>query len=302
MKMDLRNTNSSKIARAMVRARHASGSPTMGMVMTLVVITDENNVGSDLDAATNLSREHPSRVIGMIHGSGRGSANLDAKVRVGEEHSGESILLRISGTLTKHAESVVLPLLLPDSPVVVWWPRSAPDNPSADAIGSLGQRRITDAESSKAPVRALRAVIRNYAAGDTDLAWTRLTPFRATLAAALDQVHSKVTKVEVETGPGNPAADLLVAWLSDRLKVPVVTRRGEYDHISYVRMHTKVGTVAIKRGAKSAATFVVPGSSNRQIPLGPRSLTDLLAEDLRRLDEDDVYHSTITHLLDQLDT
>ncbi|MBK5218009.1 MAG: glucose-6-phosphate dehydrogenase assembly protein OpcA, partial [Propionibacteriales bacterium] len=163
-----------------------------------------------------------------------------------------------------------------------------------------GQRRITDAESAKAPVRALRAVIRNYAAGDTNLAWTRLTPLRATLAAALDQVHSKVTKVEVETGPGNPAADLLVAWLSSRLKVPVVTRRGEYDHISYVRMHTSAGTVSIERGAGSTATFIVPGSTDRQIPLAPRSLTDLLAEDLRRLDEDDVYKATITHLLNQL--
>ena len=302
MKIALLSTNSSKIAAAMVRARRAAGSPAMDMVMTLVVITDEDNVGEDLDSATNLSREHPSRVIGMIYGSGRGSANLDAKVRVGEENSGESILLRISGELTKHAESVVLPLLLPDSPVVVWWPRRAPANPSADSIGSLGQRRITDAESAKSPVRALRAVIGNHAAGDTDLAWTRLTPMRATLAAALDQVQSKVTKVEVETGAGNPAADLLIAWLSSRLKVSIVTKRGNYDHISSVRMHTGAGTVSIERGAGDVATFSVPGSTERQIPLGPRSLTELLAEELRRLDEDDVYSKTITHLLTRLDS
>ncbi len=300
MKMDLRSTNSSKIAAAMVRARSRAGSPAMGMVMTLVVITDEDNVGADLDSATNLSREHPSRVIGMIYGSGRGSANLDAKVRVGEKHSGESILLRISGELTKHAESVVLPLLLPDSPVVVWWPRGAPEDPSADLIGALGQRRITDAESSKTPVRALRSVIRNYATGDTDLSWTRLTPLRATLAAALDQVQCKVTAVEVEAGPSNPAADLLVAWLSSRLGVDVTTKRGSHPYISMVRMHTEAGIVSIERGTDTTAKFSVPGSTDRQIPLAPRSLTELLAEDLRRLDDDDIYHQTITHLLDRL--
>ena len=55
--------------------------------------------------------------------------NLDAEVRVGEAGSGETVLLRLYGELAKHAESVVLPLLLPDSPVVVWWPGDGAGGP-----------------------------------------------------------------------------------------------------------------------------------------------------------------------------
>ena len=38
----------------------------------------------------------------------------------------------------------MLPLLLPDSPVAIWWPTSAPADTAADPLGALAQRRITD--------------------------------------------------------------------------------------------------------------------------------------------------------------
>ena len=37
--------------------------------------------------------------------------------------------------MVKHPESVVLPLLLPDSPVALWWPTDAPEDPAADPLG-----------------------------------------------------------------------------------------------------------------------------------------------------------------------
>ncbi len=165
MEIALEKTNSARIARALVKARVAAGSPAMDMAFTLLVVTDDENVAEALKTATTLSREHPSRVIGVILGDGRGAAELNAKVRVGENSSGESILLRISGELTKHAESVVLPLLLPDSPIVVWWPGKPPTNPSEDAIGKLAQRRLTDAEATDSPIRSLKAVARKYVTG-----------------------------------------------------------------------------------------------------------------------------------------
>ena len=297
MQTELRNTNSSKIAQSMVRARRASGSPAMDMVLTLVVITDEDGVGDAMHTATTLSREHPSRVIGVIRGSGRGGANLDANIRVGHDSTGESILLRVSGELTKHAESVVLPLLLPDSPVVVWWPNKAPENPSEDAIGRLAQRRLTDAESTASPIRALRAVARNYAPGDTDLAWTRLTPWRALLAAALDQTSAKVTGGHLVTGAGNPAAELLVGWLESRLKITITTKRGDAAHISSVTLNTAIGDVTIERINDMTCNFSVPGAADHHVPLGARTRAELLAEDLRRLDKDEIYQETILHLL-----
>ncbi|AXT84861.1 oxidoreductase [Aeromicrobium sp. A1-2] len=297
MEIALEKTNSSSIARAMVKARMAAGSPAMDMVLTLLVVTDDDNVAEALKTATILSREHPSRVIGVILGDGRGAARLNAKVRVGVNSSGESILLRISGELTKHAESVVLPLLLPDSPVVVWWPGKAPASPSEDAIGRLARRRLTDAEATDSPIRALKAVARHYEPGDTDLSWTRLTPWRALLAAALDQSDGKVTSGTVVAGKGNPAATLLVAWLESRLKVSITTKHSDTPQIHSVALHTPEGDVLIERITAHSCHFSVPGSSPREVPLGPRTLAELLAEDLRRLDADDVYAATIAHML-----
>ncbi|AWB92191.1 glucose-6-phosphate dehydrogenase assembly protein OpcA [Aeromicrobium chenweiae] len=299
MEIALTKTNSSRIARALVKARSAAGSPAMDMVLTLLVVTDDENVSEALKTATTLSREHPSRVIGVILGDGRGAAELNAKVRVGENSSGESILLRISGELTKHAESVVLPLLLPDSPVVVWWPGKPPANPSADAIGRLARRRLTDAEATDSPIRSLKAVARAYQPGDTDLSWTRSTPWRALLAAALDQTTGTVTGGTVTAGTGNPVAILLVSWLESRLKVPIKRKRIDTPQIASVVLHTAEGDVLIERVDSVSCHFSVPGSSPREVPLGARPLAELLAEDLRRLDADDVYAQTIQYMLEE---
>lgn len=298
MEIALEKTNSARIARALVKARSAAGSPAMDMVLTLLVVTDDENVSEALKTATTLSREHPSRVIGVILGDGRGAAQLNAKVRVGENSSGESILLRISGELTKHAESVVLPLLLPDSPVVVWWPGKAPADPSDDAIGRLARRRLTDAEATDSPIRSLKKVARAYSPGDTDLSWTRLTPWRALLAAALDQSPGKVTGATVSAGAGNPAAALLVAWLESRLNISITTTRSEGEQIASVVLNSSAGDVEIQRIDAVSCHFSVPGSSPREVPLGARTLAELLAEDLRRLDADEVYAETIRHMLE----
>ncbi len=299
MQITLEHTNSSAVASALVRARKASGSPAMDMVLTLIVVCDDTTVGDALRAATVLSKEHPARVIGVILGDGRGAADLHAKIRVGSETSGESILLRMSGRLTKHAESAVLPLLLPDSPVVVWWPGPAPSDPAADPIGALGTRRLTDAEVANQPLRSLRAVARAYQPGDTDLSWTRATPWRALLAAALDQVASPVTGAVIEAGGGNPVGVLLEAWLEDRLKVHVRWRRVDDTRVHRVVLETAAGDISIVRGKDDAATFSVPGAAPRTVPLPTRTLAELLAEDLRRLDADAIYARTIEHLLER---
>lgn len=297
MQITLEHTNSSAIAREMVRTRLASGSPAMDMVLTLIVVCDEETVEDALQSATILSQEHPARVIGVILGKGTGGPDLHAKIRVGSETSGESILLRMSGRLVKHAESAVLPLLLPDSPVVVWWPGTAPSDPASDPIGALGNRRLTDSETTSQAVRNLTRVAKHYTPGDTDLAWTRLTPWRALLAAALDQVQSPVTCGTISAGPGNPAGVLLEAWLESRLKVPITWHRVDADQIMLVTLETAAGEVRIERVDENSCTFSVPGSAPRIVPLAKRTLAELLAEDLRRLDADQIYGATITHLL-----
>ncbi len=295
---ELLDTDAAEIAGEFVRQRIHAGSPAMGMVMTLVIVVDEERATDTMSAAQRASHEHPARVLGVILGSARGRAHVHAQVGVGAGWTGETALIRLTGPVVHHPESVVLPLLLPDSPVAVWWPADHPADPAADPIGRLGQRRITDAAFvSRGKGKAIYAQCAAYAPGNTDLAWTRITPWRALLAAALDQHPAKVTAAGITAERISPSADLLGAWLTDRLKVPVSRRTSSGPGITEVVLETKEGPVRIARPDGKLATFSSPGQPDRPVALKRRDLPDLLAEELRRLDEDDIYARTARRLV-----
>lgn len=296
--IELTDTTSSKIAAEFVRARTRAGSPAMGMVMTLIIVTPEEDAAEAMHAAQRASREHPSRVLGVILGDGRGAPQVNAQVGSGDGWGGETALIRLKGEVVRHAESVVLPLLLPDSPVAIWWPTASPADPAADPLGALARRRITD--SSAVPRGKSTAMLnqcKTYAPGNTDLSWTRLTPWRALLAAALDQHPLKVTGASVTAERISPSADLLVAWLSDRLKVKVTRRNSDGPGITGVTMETKDGPITITRADGRLATFSSPDRPDRPVALKRREVPALLSEELRRLDEDDVYAATAKRLV-----
>lgn len=296
---ELTDTNSSGIARELMRARMRAGSPAMGMVMTLVVVVDEDDAAEAMEAAREASKEHPARVLGVILGDARGTASVGAQVGTGAGWSGETALIRLKGEVVKHPESVVLPLLLPDSPVAVWWPTDAPQDPAADPLGALAQRRITDAAAAtRARTKAIHSQCAAYAKGNTDLAWTRLTPWRALLAAALDQFPVKITAASVTAERISPSADLLVAWLNDRLRVRVARKNSEGPGITEVVMSTRDGDISIDRADGKLASFASPGQPDRPVALKRRSVPELLAEELRRLDEDDTYAATARRLVE----
>jgi glucose-6-phosphate dehydrogenase assembly protein OpcA len=293
----LEQTDASGISAALVAARKAAGSPAMGMVMTMVVVVPAAGAERAIEAAQEAAREHPSRVLAVVIGSSRGSSRVDAEVRSGSGTPGETALIRLSGQVAKHPESVVLPLLLPDSPVVVWWPTEAPADPAADPIGQLGTRRITDAaEVPTGRTRAMLTQCESYAPGNTDLAWTRITPWRALLAAALDQVPWKVTGVRVTAERVSPSAELLGAWLADRLKVPVTWGRSDGPGITEVALATRGGEIRLVRDDGRHATLLVPGQPDRPVGLRRRDVPELLHEELRRLDPDDIYAATVRRL------
>lgn len=294
----LRKTNASAIAAAFVDARRGAGSPAMGMVMTLIVVASEDDFGDAMQCARAAAREHPSRLLGLVVGSRRGPNDITAEVSTGAGTAGEEAMIWLQGAVTAHPESVLLPLLLPDSPVVVWWPGGAPDDPANDPVGRLATRRITDAAfAPRGRGTALLTQCRSYAPGNTDLAWTRITPWRALLAAALDQTGRKVTAVSVRAERVSPSADLLAAWLGDRLKLTPVRRRSDGPGITEVVLTTSSGDVRLARADGRVATLSVPGQPDRPVALIRREIPDLLAEELRRLDPDDIYAATVRRLL-----
>ncbi|MEF9886643.1 glucose-6-phosphate dehydrogenase assembly protein OpcA [Streptomyces sp. P9-A4] len=299
MKIDLTDTDSSKINKAILQGRRAVGTPAVGAVLTLVVVTDEENAYDAVKAANDASREHPSRTLVVIKRHARTprerhETRLDAEVRLGTDAgSGETVLLRLYGELGARADSVVLPLLLPDAPVVVWWPVDAPEVPSVDPLGSLAQRRITDMYAVEDPLAALESRAVSYAPGDTDLAWTRLTPWRSMLAAALDQAPLTVTSAVVESEAENPSAELLARWFEVRLGVTVDRVVTDGPVVTAVRMGTADGEIRIDRPEGPVARLTIPGQPGRVLALKVRTTAELIAEELRRLDPDEAYEAAL---------
>ena len=130
----------------------------------------------------------------------------------------------------------------------------------------------------------------NHAAGDTDLAWTRLTQWRALLAAALDfPPHDDVTSATVTGETISPSTDLMAGWLAGRLGVKVRRSRADGAGMVSVRLERRSGPVELLRPDGRTGTLRQPGQPDRLIALARRTVPDCLAEELRRLDPDEVY-------------
>jgi glucose-6-phosphate dehydrogenase assembly protein OpcA len=290
MILDLTDTVASKVAAAFVEARHRAGIPAIGMVGTLVILTGEAGHYDALRAAQEVAREHPARILVVVARPGRGKPRLDAEVRfLGDSGPGETAVLRLHAELADHAESVLLPLLLPDAPVIAWWPGEAPAVPAKDPVGLLAQRRITDAAATPDPLRALQSHRDGYQPGDTDFAWTRLTAWRTVLAATLDKPADPFTGGSVACEPGSASSRLLALWLGLGLKVPIDQVDSDGPGITEVRLTTTAGDIVLSRPDGRLAHLSRPGQPEREVALHQRDTVEILSEEMRRLDPDEVY-------------
>jgi glucose-6-phosphate dehydrogenase assembly protein OpcA len=293
MTIDLTQTTVGAIHDALRQARQRLGGPASGMVLTLVIVTDEGAQYDAVRAASEAAREHPCRVLVVITRRPDSPSRLDAEIRVGETSPGETILLRMYGPLGQHADSVVAPLLMPDTPVVTWWPGTPPAEPGIHPLGLLAQRRITDAAGAASPRQCLTSLATGYRPGDTDLSWTRATPWRSLLAATLDQPHGAIHSGMVSAQDANPTADLMAAWLSARLRVPFSSETSPGPGVTDVSFGTDSGEISVNRRDGRVALLCRPGQPERRVALHRRETAELLAEELRRLDPDEIYGETI---------
>jgi len=296
MIVDLPDTTTSEIARAMLRVRDEGGAVALGRVLTLLVDTDLDGVEDAVRAANAASREHPCRVIVLAEDPACAVDRLDAQIRVGgDAGASEVIVLRTSAEMLSHADTLVVALLLPDAPIVVWWPSRVPPVPAEHPLGRMAQRRITDTAACPDPERMLVRLAEGYRAGDTDLAWTRLTVWRALLAAALDQEpYGPVDDVVVRGDTARGATWLLAAWLGSRLGCSARVEHASGGAVTGVTRVREVGDVVLERPDGRTASLRQPGQPERRIAMPLRSLEECLAEELRRLDPDEVYGEVLT--------
>jgi glucose-6-phosphate dehydrogenase assembly protein OpcA len=296
--VDLPNTSTAAVSKRLVKLRSDTGAMALSRVLTLVVVVEDNDAEAAIEVANDASRQHPCRIIVVVAGNRRGAARLDGQIRVGgDAGASEVVVLRLYGPLAKHGRAVVTPLLLADSPIVAWWPVEAPKDPAADPIGAMAQRRITDAaHSTGTPRSVLKRLAGAYHPGDTDLAWSRITLWRGLLAAALDQApYEQVTAATVVAAPDSPSGELLGGWLAARLRCPVSLARSRTGTgIISVRLERASGTVDLVRPIDGdTAVLRQPGQPDRTLALPHRSDPECLADELRRLDPDEVYEDAL---------
>ena len=310
MIVELPNTTTSQVSKTLVKIREEGGAVALGRVLTLIITTRLGEEEEAIEAANDASREHPMRVIVVSSDRDKGSdeaeSRVDAQIRVGgDAGASEVIVVRAYGDAAEDQESLVTGLLLPDAPVVAWWPGEAPDSVSESAIGRIAQRRITDAAAGAQPLEAISTIAASYVPGDTDFAWTRLTLWRAQLAAVLDQPpYQAVTGIEVHGAADSPSTVLLAAWLQLQLEVKVELTVTGMSHgssgIQGVRLIRESGAIELHRINSTVATLVQPNQPTHDISLPRRSLRDCLAEELRRLDPDELFGDVVRHGVDQL--
>jgi len=292
------DTTGTEVVHKLAAERRSAGGVTSGLALTLIAVADEPNVRAVEDAVTIAAAEHPCRLLvvtrALVNTPGVPD-RLDAEIVVGGRLGPcEAVVMRMQGRLALHAESVVMPLLAPDVPVVTWWHGAPPERIAHDPLGVVAERRVTDVTHCPDPIAALRQRADDYAPGDTDLAWTRITPWRSLIAGAFDTISAGVVEATITSGPSDPRAKLLAGWISARLGItPRLEPNGTGELEGIAFSLDDGGSLNLTRQGNTAVLHR-PGYEDRMMPLVDRRLGEELAEELRRLDADQPYAAALS--------
>ena len=290
MSIRLENTDAHEINETLYRLRMEGKAPAKsGLVLTLVVNTTAEGYEQAMEGAQAAGELHPSRILVAIRGM-HNDVGLNAEIQT-EQSAAEVIKLEFAGEVDQHAESVLLPLLLSELPVVIWSRDLVPGDPARCDLSALAHRKIVDSMTTDDPMATVYELARSHQPGTTDLSWTRLTRWRALLVAALNQVRSTVTSAEVVGPLSSAPSELLAAWLRMRLQVPVLRPDAvsSYPGLHRVKLVTEAGDVVLQRFSPIEASLSLPGQPDRRVALARRTVPQLLSEELSRLSGDEAF-------------
>lgn len=294
------DTTGTAVVKALAAERRTGGAVTSGNALTLVVVVDEKYIADAEKAAAKAAAMNPCRLLIVVRRELEApKPRLDAEILVGGRLGpGEAIVMRMYGRLALHSESVTLPLLAPDAPVVTWWHGPPPEVIATDAVGVYSDRRITDCGWLGDGAEGLLQRARDYAPGDTDLAWTRTTQWRSAVASSFDSVTDRPRSAKVLGSPQSPAALLLAGWLSSRLDIECSVKPTKRN-----TGQTGIGGVEVSFAGKrklkvlrDGGDLVISrtGQRDQRLSIIERDLGDLLTEELRRQGADDTYAEALS--------
>jgi glucose-6-phosphate dehydrogenase assembly protein OpcA len=182
---------------AVAHARERGQTLARASVLNLVVYSErEMHARRAARTVADLALRHPSRAIVLL-----GDRNRDGVVASVQLHCHvpqsdgaqpvlyEQILARVRGDFDERVASVVIPLLVPDLPVFLWWTGTPPsDARHLDDLVTLADRFIIDSADFARADRTLPEVARlaRHRVAITDLNWARLTHWRELIAQFFD--------------------------------------------------------------------------------------------------------------------
>jgi glucose-6-phosphate dehydrogenase assembly protein OpcA len=213
-------------------------------VLNLVVYADrEVHARRAALSTSRLADRHPSRAIIVLGDRVREGTDVSIQLHCHVPHEDQSaqicyeqILARVRGDADERVASVVIPLLVPDLPVFLWWTGTPPqDAQRFDDLLELADRLIVDSADFARPDKTLPLIAdlavahRHRSFGVTDLNWTRLTPWRELIASFFDVVAWRPFldhvigvrvgfDVDMDGRDIHPSQSLLlIGWLASRL-------------------------------------------------------------------------------------
>lgn len=191
-----------------------------------------------------LSKRHPSRAI-VVHADREARADVESADLAMHCHLPpadatrqvcyEQILIRARAGSDERVASAVIPLLLPDLPVFLWWTGTPPrDSRAFDDLLAIAGRLVVDSADFARPEEELpyiAKILRDARGrfGVTDFNWTRLTVWRDLLAGFFDvptwrPLLDRITGVRIGFAVDADGRDihpsqalLLLGWLASRL-------------------------------------------------------------------------------------
>jgi len=294
-------------------AEHAAAEARASVLNLIAVVGSERQLTEVSHVLDALSVTNPSRTLILLAQHDRSAAKLEAEVSAqtrtesGHRVTTERVLLHAHGEVAAHLASLVDPLLIPDLPVVLWWPgRPDFDNPLFDDLCQLADRLVVDTdEGFETPdLQRLLEVARREHAGASigDFNWARLIPWRHLAAQFFDMpgmlVHlAQIQGVAVYHGRDGSTAQarLLGGWIQGRMttlgmEVPVELRLDDAHEHGVCRF------LIYSRGQDGQARFSIshqPGGRlsaevrvdeqdfvDRTVRLARRSAEELLAIEL----------------------
>jgi glucose-6-phosphate dehydrogenase assembly protein OpcA len=254
--------------------------------MTLITIADESEDPTDVgETVARLIEQHPSRSV-MIRLRESNGETLESRVFAqcwmpfGQRRQicCEQVEITASLSSLDDVPGIVLPLAVPDLPVILWCrsPRLF-DTPAFPRIAAMSDKLIVDTGAFDDLGHALDLVFSQLTAGRliADLAWTRTTRWRESVSQIFGNADclaalTRYTRAKVSYGAGRlqPEALYLAAWLGDGL-----TRVGNATKVELVPgTGPAVSGVALE-GA-GACDVIVESDENGAVEIRSNNLSD----------------------------